>query len=240
MAFGCITLLLQGGLIAALDAAPQDVHRLQMNSGSVMGQTQSLNLSIARPAKVETKPTPQKEPEPKQEIAKVQQSPVAQPIETLVAKTQTKPLAKSSVKPVKQVIAKQVSKPKTKELAKSAPKPVLTAKADVQVPNQAELAAKQGVSKTPIKLSKPTFSSPPAQPRYPKLARKRGFEGTATIEVIFNHIGEQLSLTLIDSSGFSLLDRAAIMAVEQWQFSPPSPQTAYAYTVKVPVRFALN
>ncbi|EDQ02712.1 energy transducer TonB [Shewanella benthica] len=248
LAFGCITLLIQGGLIAAQDMLPVNVEKFQMNSGSAMGQAQAINLSIAMRSSVEAKQTPQKEPEPKQEIAKVQQP---EPIETAtaVAKAMAQPITKPSTKPKPTKLAKTETKKQVKKTVEQAIKDadkeaMPTAPADVLVQSpsqdQAEVTAKQGVSQEAITLSRPTFSSPPAQPRYPKLARKRGFEGTAMIEVIFNHIGEQLSLTLINSSGFSLLDRAAITAVKQWQFSPPSPQTAFAYTVKVPIKFALN
>ena len=255
LAFGCITLLIQGGLIAAQDMLPVNVEKFQMNSGSAMGQAKAINLSIAMRSSVEAKQTPQKEPEPKQEIANVQQPvSIAEPIETPspVAKAMSQPITKSSTKPKPTKLAK-LAKTETKKQVKQTVEQAIkdadkeampTAPADVlvqsQSQNQAEVTAKQGVSQEAITLSRPTFSSPPAQPRYPKLARKRGFEGTAMIEVMFNHIGEQLSLTLINSSGFSLLDRAAITAVKQWQFSPPSPQTAFAYTVKIPVKFALN
>ncbi|MBE7213803.1 TonB family protein [Shewanella benthica] len=246
LAFGCITLLIQGGLIAAQDMLPVNVEKFKMNSGSAMGQAQAINLSIAMRSTVEAKQTPQKEPEPKQEIAKAQQP---EPIETAtaVAKAMAQPITKSSTKPKPTKLAKTETKKQVKQTVEQAIKdadkeamPTVPADVLVQSQNQAEVTAKQGVSQEAITLSRPTFSSPPAQPRYPKLARKRGFEGTAMIEVMFNHIGEQLSLTLINSSGFSLLDRAAITAVEQWQFSPPSPQTAFAYTVKVPIKFALN
>ncbi|MCL1124534.1 energy transducer TonB [Shewanella surugensis] len=91
-----------------------------------------------------------------------------------------------------------------------------------------------------MEITHPSFTSPPAQPRYPRLARKKGLEGIATLEVLFNQAGEQLSLTLISSSGFNLLDKAALDAVKQWHFSAPDEQIAYAYKVRVPVRFVLN
>ena len=248
LAFGCITLLIQGGLIAAQDMLPVNVEKFQMNSGSAMGQTQAINLSLAMRSSVAAKQTPHKDPKPKQEIVKVQQpAPIADPMETStsVAKAMAQPITKPSTKPKPSKRAKTQAKQTIDQAIKAADKePQPTAPASVlvqsQSQNQAKITAKQGVSQAAITLSRPTFSSPPAQPRYPKLARKRGFEGTAMIEVMFNHIGEQVSLTLINSSGFSLLDRAAITAVEQWQFSPPSPQTAFAYRVKVPVKFALN
>lgn len=91
-----------------------------------------------------------------------------------------------------------------------------------------------------VELAKPLFATAPPQPTYPRIARKKGFEGTATIEVMFNELGEQLVLTLVTSSGFSLLDQAAIAAVENWQFAAPTPRLASHYKVRVPIRFALN
>lgn len=91
-----------------------------------------------------------------------------------------------------------------------------------------------------VELAKPLFATAPPQPTYPRIARKKGLEGTATIEVMFNELGEQLALTLVTSSGFSLLDQAAIAAVENWQFAAPTPRLASHYKVRVPIRFALN
>lgn len=91
-----------------------------------------------------------------------------------------------------------------------------------------------------LSLEKPKFSAPPTKPNYPRLARKRGLQGTALVEVLFDNLGKQIELNLVDSSGAAILDKAALDAVKLWQFSPPSPQSALAYRVQVPVTFALN
>lgn len=91
-----------------------------------------------------------------------------------------------------------------------------------------------------VELTKPLFATQPPKPEYPRIARRKGLEGTATIEVMFNALGEQLALTLVKSSGFSLLDQAALEAVETWQFDAPAPRLASHYKVTVPIRFALN
>ena len=91
-----------------------------------------------------------------------------------------------------------------------------------------------------VELTKPLFATQPPKPEYPRIARRKGLEGTATIEVMFNELGEQLALTLVKSSGFSLLDQAALQAVETWQFEAPMPRLASHYKVTVPIRFALN
>lgn len=91
-----------------------------------------------------------------------------------------------------------------------------------------------------VELTKPLFATQPPKPEYPRIARRKGLEGTATVEVMFNELGEQLALTLVKSSGFSLLDQAALQAVETWQFEAPAPKLANHYKVTVPIRFALN
>ncbi|GMA83155.1 hypothetical protein GCM10025855_26880 [Shewanella glacialipiscicola] len=91
-----------------------------------------------------------------------------------------------------------------------------------------------------VELTKPLFATQPPKPEYPRIARRKGLEGTVTIEVMFNALGEQLALTLVKSSGFSLLDQAALQAVETWQFEAPAPKLANHYKVTVPIRFALN
>lgn len=237
-AFGCITLLIQGGVLASQNTAPS----LQLDAGSAMGTQQAVNLSIAMQASQASNVA---EPEPVKDIAppkpvkaKAVEPTPAEP--KSVVETKPKTVATTAEKPTAS------HKPKAEAIAKQTetPEPVKAAAVDDSrkeiAHNQNQVSAKQGVSQESVQLSQPTFAAPPAQPHYPKKARKRGLQGTATIEVMFNQLGEQLSLTLIDSSGYRLLDKAALNAVEKWQFSAPSPQTAYAYTVRVPVKFQLN
>jgi len=251
-AFGCLTLLIQGGVIASQETAPISPSlKIQLASGSEHGQRINLNLASQRRTQAKAEQAQVLEPITPPKAAKA-----ANVADMAVVKASSEP------KPMTQPEPKSEPKPKPNKIDKPTPTSVKTAAATrtvtktallaqkhqnqdpVQKPqaslNQEQILAKQGVTHQAVPIDKPTFAAPPAQPHYPKLARKRGLEGTATIEVMFNHIGEQLSLTLVQSSGFTLLDRAAIEAVEQWQFAAPMEQTAFVYTVKIPVRFALN
>lgn len=114
------------------------------------------------------------------------------------------------------------------------------AKVDVKATPNVASATADSAQTNIVELAKPLFAAAPPQPTYPKIARKKGLEGTATIEVMFNELGEQLALTLVKSSGFSLLDQAALDAVENWQFAAPAQRLASHYKVRVPIRFALN
>lgn len=108
--------------------------------------------------------------------------------------------------------------------------------------NVTPTSASENIKATPevIELAAPTFASKPPQPTYPRMARKKGLEGTATVEVMFNEFGQQLALTLVKSSGVGLLDQAALEAVETWEFQAPTNKLASHYKVRVPIRFALN
>uniref|UniRef100_UPI0039F05501 energy transducer TonB n=1 Tax=Shewanella oncorhynchi TaxID=2726434 RepID=UPI0039F05501 len=130
----------------------------------------------------------------------------------------------------------QQTEPKTAQMDLIANAAKVDAKATPNVASATTDSAQTNI----VELAKPLFAAAPPQPTYPKIARKKGLEGTATIEVMFNELGEQLALTLVKSSGFSLLDQAALDAVENWQFAAPAQRLASHYKVRVPIRFALN
>jgi len=78
-------------------------------------------------------------------------------------------------------------------------------------------------------------------PVYPRLARKRGREGTVILQVMVNRDGRVDDLTVETSSGFGQLDRAAVSAVKKWQFEPGRQgKERVGMWVRVPVIFKLN
>lgn len=241
-AFGCLTVLIQGAVLASQNTEAE----LSMTAGTAMGSNNAVSVSIAMQASQAAQPAPAT-PEPIKAPKKQVEEPVAKAEPVKPAQKKTKP-TKVKTPPKATQIAKQQTQQETKPISQSTLEDTIAKEVDeattelaqTQSHNQAQVDAKQGMTQQSVTLAKPTFAVPPSQPHYPKKARKRGFQGTATIEVMFNQLGEQLSLTLVDSSGYRLLDKAALSAVEKWQFAAPSPQTAYAYTVRVPVKFALN
>jgi len=80
-----------------------------------------------------------------------------------------------------------------------------------------------------------------APPVYPRLARRRGYEGTVVFSVWVLVDGTVGELEVKQSSGHSTLDRAAERAVRKWKFTPASRMgVPCAMSVDVPVRFVLN
>ena len=79
------------------------------------------------------------------------------------------------------------------------------------------------------------------RPAYPPMARKLGLEGVVLLRVDVSAKGTPDKVVIAHSSGASLLDEAAIKAVQGWTFvqarrgEAPSP-----HPVEVPIRFQLK
>lgn len=193
---------------------------------------------------LKTEPTP---PTPK----------AAQPVEPKVASVNENPVVNK--KPVKknksiekQTVAKKeiAKKPVSKRsvvkepsIDKTQPKAKVEPVVEKELTAQASPAssAKQGVSEKPILIEQPSFLAPPTKPRYPRLAQRRGIEGTAMYEIWLDENGQQIKQNLLSSSGASMLDQAALEAIKKWKFSPRKINgTSIAHRVQVPIRFKLD
>lgn len=77
---------------------------------------------------------------------------------------------------------------------------------------------------------------------YPRAARLRRWEGMPRIAITLDNSGRLLALALAESSGFALLDEAALdMARRAAPFPPPVlPRGTDRATYIVPVQFALE
>ncbi|MBF0622793.1 MAG: energy transducer TonB [Magnetococcales bacterium] len=77
-------------------------------------------------------------------------------------------------------------------------------------------------------------------PRYPNSARRRGYEGSVVLSVEVNPKGLPVGISVHKSSGYSVLDRAAIKTVWKWHFKPAEKQgRAVQGFVEIPIRFQL-
>lgn len=78
-------------------------------------------------------------------------------------------------------------------------------------------------------------------PAYPEQARRRRIEGTVVLEALVSGGGSVHHLAVQASSGYPLLDEAALRAVRGWRFEP-GRRGSVPVTMKVlvPVRFALH
>jgi len=78
-------------------------------------------------------------------------------------------------------------------------------------------------------------------PSYPIIARKRGYQGNAVLEVLIDKQGKVIDLRVFSSSGYSILDKTAIASVKNWLFQPGMRGSdKIEMWVRVPIRFKLN
>jgi len=97
-------------------------------------------------------------------------------------------------------------------------------------------AADTGLVREAIPLYK---INPP--PRYPRTARRRGIQGTVVLSVYVDRQGRVSNLWVFESSGYRVLDNAALDSVKKWSFEPGRKGRAtVAMWVNVQVRFELQ
>ena len=78
-------------------------------------------------------------------------------------------------------------------------------------------------------------------PAYPETARRAGWEGRVTVRVEVSADGLPLRVALEKSSGYAVLDQAALRTVKNWRFQPRTVGgVAMTGTVDVPVNFTLS
>ncbi len=91
-----------------------------------------------------------------------------------------------------------------------------------------------------IKEAFPLYKTNPP-PVYPPVARKRGYKGVVVLSVFVDENGRVKSLRVFNSSGYSILDDAALDSVKKWIFKPGMKgEKKAAMWVRVPIRFELN
>jgi protein TonB len=96
--------------------------------------------------------------------------------------------------------------------------------------------ASQGV---PV-ISNPKYRSR-NNPKYPRLAKRRGIQGTVIIRANVTPQGRVSHAKVHQSSGNLSLDRSALSSVKQWIFEPAQRNgKTIASIVQVPVNFQLN
>ncbi len=78
-------------------------------------------------------------------------------------------------------------------------------------------------------------------PEYPRIARQLGYEGKVEVDVSLDFQGKVLETRMVRSSGYAILDEAALRAVKSWHFQAPGKSNSDESTqVRVPVIFTLD
>ncbi len=169
-------------------------------------------------------PVPSESPAPPMQQPKSEFQPDPVPTKPTFAPRKARPVQRQ--KP-KATTATQIGKKNTPSQTVDAP----------QFPAPAEQKASRTVTTSPEPL--PSYSNP--KPVYPELARKRGQEGRVLLSADIDEKGELTELRVDKSSGFSLLDEAALKAVRRWRFKPAlRAGMPVKGTALIPIEFLLR
>jgi len=91
-----------------------------------------------------------------------------------------------------------------------------------------------------IVYARPRYKENPL-PHYPKVARRRGYEGQTLLRVEVLENGKVGQIEIAGSSSFEILDNAALKSVKGWIFVPGTQNgERIDQWVMVPVRFSLR
>jgi protein TonB len=98
-----------------------------------------------------------------------------------------------------------------------------------------------GVNEIVKVTAKPRFRSQPQQPEYPAQAKRRKQQGVVLVNFIVEPNGSISTVNVARSSGFPLLDNAAVAAVKKWElYSHEVNGQAVRGSFNVPVEFNLR
>jgi TonB family protein len=91
-----------------------------------------------------------------------------------------------------------------------------------------------------IDIARPLYKQN-TSPRYPLRARRMGYEGLVMLKVLVDESGRVNELEVLQSSGYAILDKAALSSVKKWMFVPGTEGgKKKKMWVKIPIRFELE
>jgi protein TonB len=91
-----------------------------------------------------------------------------------------------------------------------------------------------------ITLARPRYDRNP-KPSYPRIARRRGYEGVVVLKVEILPSGRVGQLRVKRSSGHHILDRSALKTVKQWRFIPAKRgEDPIRIWAEIPIKFELK
>lgn len=97
-----------------------------------------------------------------------------------------------------------------------------------------------GLDGTKTELAYPDYNLNP-KPKYPRAARKRGFEGEVKLKVLVLKNGKVGEIEITRPSGHEMLDQSALEAVKDWVFIPGKENgREISSWVTVPIIFQLK
>ncbi|MCU1789087.1 energy transducer TonB [Pectobacterium polaris] len=219
---------------------------------NLLNPAASISIQATMVEAPEPEPIPESPPEPsvltseqgEREIAPVPEKPIVE--QPIVEKPQTPPPVKKEVHkpPVKPVVKPQPVRPKTTAEPQPAARPA--AEPTPAVPEAAATlttASKGNLMQNnpgaqPKQVASVGCSVP--QPDYPRRAKRLQQEGDVLVRLVINPEGRLIRYDIARSSGYDMLDQAALAAVAQARCTPyrENGQAITVMTIQ-PVNFRL-
>jgi len=92
----------------------------------------------------------------------------------------------------------------------------------------------------PMTLARPRYNRSP-KPPYPRIARRRGYEGIVVLKVEILSNGRVGEVRVKRSSGHHILDRSALKTVKKWKFIPAKRgEDPIRIWAEIPIKFDLE
>ncbi len=178
-------------------------------------------------------------------FATVSQPQVEEPEVAAVPEPAKPEVVKKPPEKAKPVLRKE-PKPKKPKPVKEKPKPVAKKPKPVEPEKPAmersvtELSQSPGLSNEPVMVTEPAIRNW-VEPRYPRLAQRRNQQGSVMLDVIVDEQGNPMTVDVLESSGYPVLDKAAIDAVKRWSFEPEQRNQQFVRSrVHIPVVFEIS
>ncbi len=179
------------------------------------------------PVKVHEEPPPRPKPEPPKPKPKVVQKP--------------KPAAPAPEIQPQQVAAAPVGLPDAPREAGESVAPPSNDLAKGQSTPGAAAGPSAPAEGGPLVIFDPAYRDPPTPPAYPPRSVMLGQQGQVVVRAAIDPKGNPEEVVVWTSSGFPLLDKAALDAVKRWRFMPARRGgSTVAAWVQVPVNFKLR
>ncbi len=156
--------------------------------------------------------------------------PVAETVAAQPALVPQQPVPQQKNEPAKPV----TPAPMTEQLNDALPAPVTETAQKAIAPTISTQSINTAANAPANYLSNP-------RPAYPVAARRRGYEGRVILNIEVLAEGRCGEISVFQSSGHEILDKAALSAVKDWRFIPAriagQPVTQW---LKVPINFSLE
>lgn len=194
--------------------------------------------------------------------AMMPEPPVAIPQQQIIQVSMVAPtMVAQKTEPIQTVkVAKEIPKvpPKSKGMLKVEKKPEVIEKVEekkeekekpkIIVKEQTRTQLTSGIQSADAKETKSAMTKPVAAnylknppPEYPRSARRRNQQGTVMLDVRVMTNGNPKHIRIEESSGYAMLDEAALAAVKQWKFVPAKRGSQLVEAnVVVPIEFRIN